>query len=102
MRCRTTPRIHPARSANDRSRRLSAHSTTWSLIPKGRETVVLHRICHRKIHSLFTERKLAKHYPSIAALQTHQDVQAFVRWVAGKDPDFYARTATSRRKSRRG
>ena len=75
------------------------------LVPKslkGRETVVLHRICHRKIHSLFTERELAKHYPSIDALKAHQDVQAFVRWVAKRDPGFYARTAASRRKSRRG
>ena len=69
---------------------------------KGRETVVLHRICHRKIHSLFTERELAKHYPSIAALRTHQDVQVFVHWVAGKDPGFYARTATRGKKLRRG
>ena len=73
------------------------------LVPKslkGRDIVVLHRICHRKIHSLFTERELQKKYHSIEALLAHQDVQNFVAWVATKDPDFYARTESSNRKRR--
>ncbi len=74
------------------------------LIPKslkGRETVLLHRICHRKIHSLFTERDLQKRYHSIERIKAHPDMALFLTWVAGKEPGFYTRTADSQRKGRR-
>lgn len=74
------------------------------LVPKslkGREHVVLHRICHRKIHSLFTERELARIYNTIGRLLEHPDVRVFRTWVAGKPPNFYAPTFDNRRKRRR-
>ncbi len=71
------------------------------LVPRsrgGRETVLLHPVCHRKIHSLFTEAEIARHYPSIAALRRHPEVRKFVRWLADKPPDFRAPTRAARRK----
>lgn len=70
------------------------------LVPKskgGKVTTLLHRICHRQIHALFTEKELAEHYGSAEMLLTHPDMQAFVRWVASKPDDFHERTRKSGR-----
>lgn len=73
------------------------------LIPrafKGKEVVVLHKVCHRKIHSVLTERQLLKHYHTIPQLLMHTDIAAFVDWIKRKPPEFYVatRTANSKRK----
>lgn len=73
-------------------------------VPKsegGRAARRVHRICHAKIHSLLTERELATLYATPEALRAHPEVERFVRWVAGRPPEFHSRTATSRRKGRR-
>jgi hypothetical protein len=62
------------------------------LIPKlkgGTETQVLHRICHRQLHALFTEPELAQKYNTVEALLTHPEVVKFVAWVRSKPPEFY-------------
>lgn len=74
------------------------------LIPRtagGRRWVRLHRICHKKIHSLFTERELAREYASIEALRAHPEIIRFIRWLRGKPPEFYAPTREARSKRRR-
>jgi hypothetical protein len=68
------------------------------LVPKsqgGRETVVLHRICHRQLHALFSETELARHYASAEALLAHPDIARFVAWVQRRPPDFFERTRKS-------
>jgi hypothetical protein len=73
------------------------------LVPKtegGRETVVMHRICHRKIHSVLDERALATTYADPEALKTHPDIAAFIRWVRTKPPEFYKRTEPAKRRRR--
>ena len=52
-------------------------------------TVILHRICHSKIHSLFSEAELSKIYDTIEKLLANDDIQKFVKWVRKKSPDFY-------------
>lgn len=71
------------------------------LVPKsqgGRVTVPLHRVCHRKIHAELTERELAGPYATLEALRGHPAIADFIRWVAGKPPEFTK--ATFRRRSR--
>ncbi|MCP4638051.1 MAG: HNH endonuclease [Methyloversatilis sp.] len=61
------------------------------LIPKsqgGRETVAMHRICHRKLHALFSETELARDLHTLEALRAHPSVAAFVRWVRRRPPEF--------------
>jgi hypothetical protein len=77
------------------------------LIPKtfkGKEKVQIHKICHNKIHSVFTERELYNYYHTIERLLENEDIQNFIKWVSKKDPDFYLKTKdtnTRRRKRRR-
>jgi hypothetical protein len=75
-------------------RPLGTYYNKHHLIPKtfkGKETVDIHRICHDKIHSVFTERELKQQYNTIEKLLEHEEIQKFVRWLANKDPDFYER-----------
>lgn len=71
------------------------------LVPKtfkGKEQFAIHRICHRKIHSVFTERELFKTYHTWETLRGHPDIQTFIAWVARKSPEFHVRTETAARK----
>lgn len=75
------------------------------LIPKlkkGKDQYPIHRICHRKIHSVFTEAELANYYHTWDRLREHSDIQAFVTWVQKKDPGYYdGSKETARRRSKR-
>ena len=75
------------------------------LVPKtfkGRETVSLHRICHRKIHATFTERELLNYYNTLEKLLEHEHIRSFVSWVSRKPPEYYdGSKETSDRKSKR-
>lgn len=64
------------------------------VIPKakgGSETVDLHPICHRKIHKVFRNTELVRR-GTIDALKTDPDIAAFIKWLEGKDPDFYRKS----------
>ncbi|TCS05326.1 HNH endonuclease signature motif containing protein [Rhizobium sp. BK418] len=71
------------------------------LVPKsrgGRETQVLHRICHRQIHAQFSEAELEQSYATVEALLAHPTIQTFVAWVKKKPPGFYDGTQPSKRR----
>ena len=64
-------------------------------VPKsrgGRETVPVHPICHRAIHSALSNKELERGFASAEALRGNPEVAKFVTWVANKDPDFHAPT----------
>jgi hypothetical protein len=74
------------------------------LLPKtfgGRTAVFIHRVCHSKIHSLFTERELKAHYHTFESLLAHEEILKFVKWVRKKPPEFYTRNRASKRKRNR-
>ncbi|MBU3077439.1 HNH endonuclease signature motif containing protein [Sphingomonas quercus] len=58
----------------------------------GRDTVPLHPICHRAIHAAVPNRDLARLYPTLDALRALPAIARFLRWIAGKPPDFHAPT----------
>lgn len=41
----------------------------------------LHRICHKKLHSLFDERTLAQAVNSAETARSHPDMESFIKWV---------------------
>ena len=68
----------------------------------GRETVLVHPICHRTIHATFTEAELARTFHTQDALRSHPDIKRFIEWVAKRPPDFHSRTAVpAKSRSRR-
>lgn len=68
-------------------------------VPKsrgGRETRAMHPICHRTLHVRFSNAELQKIGDDPAALATDLEVGRFLRWIAGKPPDFHAPTRRKR------
>ena len=63
----------------------------------GRDTVRMHRICHRKLHASFTERELAQFGQDWARLQAHPEIRTFVSWVSGRPLEFYDGSRRTRR-----
>lgn len=59
---------------------------------KGRGTVPVHPICHRTIHTNFTNAQLARIGDVPERLKENPAVAKFVRWIADKPPDFHAPT----------
>ena len=57
----------------------------------GRDADLLHLICHRKIHSLFSRKELATEFASSEAVRRHPEMQKFIRWVRRRPPEFVAR-----------
>ena len=71
------------------------------LVPRslrGRVTVKMHRICHAKIHSVFSERELALYYHTCQRLLENHDIRKFVDWVQRKDPAYYDRHRSAARR----
>lgn len=60
-------------------------------------TLLLHKICHDKIHAVFTEGELRQYYHTIDRLLEHDEIQRFVRWVQKKEPEFYDGSAKRKR-----
>lgn len=63
---------------------------------KGRETVPVHPICHRTIHTHFTNAELVRLGGARAPLIAHGEVAKFLRWISDKPPDFHAPTRRKR------
>lgn len=82
-------------------RALAEPSNKHHLLPKSKggkntPTILLHKICHDKIHAVFKEIELKKHYNTIAELQQHEEIEKFIRWVGNKEPEFYDKSVKSK------
>lgn len=83
-------------------RQLAGVCTKHHLIPVSRggkhtETVLLHKVCHDKIHSAISEKDLKKLYNTVEKLRAHPELIKFIEWVKKKPPAFYD---VSRRKKK--
>jgi polysaccharide pyruvyl transferase WcaK-like protein len=56
---------------------------------KGSPTILLHKICHNKIHAVFTEVELKRYYHTIERLKEQEEIAAFIKWVTKKEQEFY-------------
>lgn len=62
------------------------------LVPKqykGTTTILIHNICHQKIHATFSNDELLHTYHTIEAICNNEEMAKFIKWVSKKDPDFY-------------
>jgi hypothetical protein len=57
----------------------------------------LHRTCHRKLHSLFSDRDLARRFATPEKVRQHPDMQTFIRWVRRQPPERVVRHRQPRR-----
>ena len=65
----------------------------------GSATVTMHKICHRAIHAMLSERELAEDFgEDFARLRAHPQLAQFVAWVRKRPPEYYDRTRWSRQR----
>lgn len=64
---------------------------------KGTTTVLLHKICHDKIHSVFTEMELKRNFNTIEKLKSDEEIANFIKWISRKEPQFYDRSSRKKR-----
>lgn len=82
-----------------KAKNLSKHH----LIPKSKggkntPTILIHNICHQKIHSVFTEKELRDEYHTVEKLISHDELKKFIKWVSKKEIDFYDHNKSMKRK----
>lgn len=71
------------------------------LVPKafkGKDKIRLHKVCHNKIHSVWTERELKNHFHTVERIVEHEEIQKFIKYVSKKDPEFYEHNIATKRK----
>ena len=76
-------------------RRVQQHHTVPKS-KKGRETVPVHPICHKTIHTIFTNAELARFGDDREHLLESEELAKFVAWIENKPPDFHAPTRRAR------
>lgn len=64
---------------------------------KGTQTILLHKICHDKIHAVFSEMELKRHYHTIERLKEQEEIKAFLLWVRKKEPEYYDKSIRKNR-----
>ena len=64
---------------------------------KGTTTLLMHKICHDKIHAVLTEMELKRYYHTVKRLQQQEDIAKFIKWVQNKTPEFYDRSVKKKR-----
>lgn len=71
------------------------------MVPKckgGKATEYLHKICHRKIHSIWTEKELEREFNNADKIREHEEIQKFIKFISKKEPDFYDKNEQHKRK----
>ena len=71
------------------------------MVPKcrgGKQTEYLHKVCHRKIHSIWSEKELEKEFNDPVIIREHEEMIKFIKFIKKKDPDYYDRNEQHNRK----
>ncbi|MGR3616941.1 MAG: HNH endonuclease [Paracoccaceae bacterium] len=84
---------------------LNVPQSQHHLIPKlkggkGGPVVLLHDICHRKIHATLTEAELARDYSTVEALRTHPRLAKLLSWIGKRPPGFKSKVPGRRRRQK--
>lgn len=87
------------------NRELAEPADLHHLIPKtfgGKQLIRLHRICHQKLHTVFSERELLHFKGDLIPIVENEQMRTFITWVRKKDPGFYDTSKdTKNRKAKR-
>jgi hypothetical protein len=88
----TRHHLYPQKSGRKKGRK--AHAKEFPVVS-------LHKICHRMIHVLFSEKYLAEHLDTIEALSAHPEMHSFLDFIAEKPPSFDVRVRRHKKKNKR-
>ena len=64
--------------------------------------VLIHKVCHSKIHHTLSESELLNYYHTIERIVEHPEMQKFIVWVQKKEPTYVGKQKdTKNRKGKR-
>ncbi|MCR9220646.1 MAG: HNH endonuclease [Alphaproteobacteria bacterium] len=61
----------------------------------------LHRLCHKKLHSLYDERTLARDLADPESARADPEIAKFIRWARKQPPEALGRHAAPKGRRRR-
>ncbi|HEY1022527.1 MAG TPA: HNH endonuclease [Flavisolibacter sp.] len=64
---------------------------------RGTTTILLHKICHDKIHAVFTEMELKRYYHTIERIKHNEEISAFIDWVRKKESEYFDKSIRRKR-----
>lgn len=70
---------------------ISEHHLIPRTFDKKSPTILIHNICHNKLHASFSERELQHYYHTIERILEHEEIIKFIKWVSKKPTDFYSK-----------
>jgi len=59
-------------------------------------TITIHLVCHKKIHSMFSNKELAREYNTAEKIATHEGIKSFSEWISKKPLEFDTYNKASR------
>ncbi len=65
---------------------------------KASDKILLHRICHQKLHKTFTNQELERVYNTPEKCVEHEEIQKFIKFVSKKNPEYYDKNLENKRK----
>lgn len=74
----------------------------WVPKTEGRASDYIHRVCHRMIHRVFSEKELADAYADPQAVRAQPEITRFVAWVRKQPPAYLDWPKSPRGRRRRG
>lgn len=63
---------------------------------KEKDVQYIHRVCHKKLHTVFSEKELARTYNTPAVILENPEIKVFVKWVRKKHPEYNTRVRKKR------
>lgn len=63
--------------------------------------ILIHHMCHQKIHATFGEHELLQYYHTVERLLEHQEMQKFVKWISKKPADYYDKNDDTHNRKRK-
>jgi len=63
--------------------------------------ILIHRMCHQKIHATFPEHDLLNFYHTVERIREHEEIIKFIKWVSKKPADYYDKNDDTKNRKRK-
>ncbi len=63
--------------------------------------VLIHAMCHQKIHATFAEQELLAFYHTVERIREHEEMIKFRKWISKKPADYYDKNDDTKNRKRR-
>lgn len=62
--------------------------------------ILIHKMCHQKIHATFSELELFTLYSTTELIKNHEEMAKFIKWINKKPAGYYNKNTQSAERKR--